>query len=194
MRKILASVILCLTLLSLSHNSQANPSPVSDVDTFKYFSITIDYTKSLREMIRRGHYKFVDKQINTKNFTLPPWSRGRRQMTLVLMEIGYPRSIALVDVEKELRALGFRPANLFELLAFGASHHEELCGFEHPVWAFGDFMFAKDLGGENNILVPVIHEDDPHCGLRLRAGRPWPAVSSGWRLLAVPLGQKEERR
>lgn len=88
------------------------------------FSLTIDYTKSLDEMVAAGNYDDVDSNINWKNFLV--W-RGEAQIETVLIHLG--RGTHSDEVLGELERRDLRPGTLVELLAFGEQYPDQQCNY-----------------------------------------------------------------
>ena len=137
------------------------------------FTVTVDYGKRLSAMIKAGKYDWVNSDITEKNFP-PTREEGVQPVTLEL--IHFDRAISSEDALAELDTMGFRPANLEELLAFGAKYSEEQR--KYPIVALGSVW--RRLGDR---YVPILWDDSNGRRLRLRwfAG----AWYSGYRFLAV---------
>lgn len=95
--------------------------------------IVIDYTKRISEMIVAGNYGWFDNQlINDINFPLPVGKIREETLIVKLFHFGCTVS------EAEVRALlgkNYRPAELPELLAFGAQYPD--AQIQHPIAAIG---------------------------------------------------------
>jgi len=123
----------------------------------KVFPVTVDYTKSLSDMIEAGNYNRVNENITADNF--PMEDKGEHEVKLE-----YYRFDATVTGEEALKLMdeaGFRPATLPELLAFGAAHPEEQRKF--PIVALGSSW--RSPGGY--LHVPYLCEDARERDLHL---------------------------
>ncbi len=81
--------------------------------------VTIDYSQSLNQMIKAGHYNFANFSINERNF---PYERSSGLAGFKIELIHFNRNIGSDEAIKELDKMGLRPATLAELLALGAQH------------------------------------------------------------------------
>jgi hypothetical protein len=96
------------------------------------FPITVDYAKSLAEMIAAGKYPYWNECITAENF--PIMGEGSVNTEIVLVHF-YRDNIEADDAVKELEQMGLRPATLPELLAFGAQYPD--AQRESPIIALG---------------------------------------------------------
>ena len=112
------------------------------------FKVEVDFNKTYSQMIAAGNYKEVDEELqkfdvmwrgeDLKNIgygdtTLPPNGKVEVKMELVHLK----GNEKFDDVLKELDRRGLRPANIPELLAFGAKYPEEQV--KYPIIALGPF-------------------------------------------------------
>lgn len=116
------------------------------------YSIVVDYSLSLAQMIEAGDYNWINDDITATNF--PIQGEGKQQLELVLFH--FDRYIQSDDAIKEIDKAGYRPATLPELLGLGAQHQGLQRQF--PVVALG--IKYKDYIG-------VGLECDPNRDLRL---------------------------
>jgi len=93
--------------------------------------ITVNYNLSLAEMISAGKYDWISDDINEDNFPV----RGTGIIESVVELIHFNRNISSDDAEKELKKMKLRPANVEEILAFGAEYPETQRKF--PIIALG---------------------------------------------------------
>ena len=98
------------------------------------FSILVDYTHSLAQMIAAGKYDWVNSDITDQHFPPPsiptglPPSTGSGQATKAELKVElvhFNRTISSNDAIAELKQKGLRPATIHELLAFGSTYPEE---------------------------------------------------------------------
>lgn len=108
------------------------------------FPVTVDYNRSLAEMIEIGNYEWKHVEIIEKNF--PVNEKGKNKVSLVL--IHFNKSIDSDDVFYELDEMDLRPATLPELLYFGAKYPEKQREF--PIAALGSHW---NISVENSYVV-----------------------------------------
>lgn len=102
------------------------------------YPITVDYSKSLDEMIEAGNYDWVNTEITDKHFPIK-----RRKKTIDIELVNYNTSMKSDDILKDLNKRGLRPATLPELLAFGTTHPDRQR--DVPIVALGSaWRFARD--------------------------------------------------
>lgn len=111
------------------------------------YHVTVDYAKSLPDMIKAGNYGYANEDITPKKF--PIQGEGKVDLEIVLVHFG--KDIESDDVLAELDKLGLRAAVLPELLAFGETHPE--VQREFPIIALGSF--ANESG---NRRVPYLDD------------------------------------
>lgn len=95
------------------------------------FLVLVDYCRSLEDMIAAGKYNDVNSDINAKHF--PVAKHGKENVAVELVH--FDRSIGSGDALLELDKMGFRPATLPELLAFGEKYPDVQLQF--PIVALG---------------------------------------------------------
>ncbi|MGD0977252.1 MAG: hypothetical protein ABR875_03095 [Minisyncoccia bacterium] len=96
------------------------------------FSILLDYSLPLSDMITAGKYDWVNSDITAKHFPLDK-SGGKVELDAQL--IHYGKSMSSEQVISDLDSKGLRPALLPELLAFGAKYPDKQRDF--PIIALG---------------------------------------------------------
>lgn len=84
------------------------------------YPIVVDYGKSVEEMVGLGRYDWSNSDIASKNF--PTKCTGKTGITVEL--IHFNQVISSDEAIKKLDKMGFRPAELHELLAFGEKYPE----------------------------------------------------------------------
>lgn len=138
------------------------------------YSLVVDYSKSLSEMIAAGKYDWVNDDITAKHFPV----MGNGQAEIVPQLVHFNRSISSDTAIAELNSRGLRPATLPELLAFGAKYPELQRQF--PIVALGSVWVR--LSGSR--CVACLHG----VGVERDLGPSW--CGDGWhdgcRFLAVP--------
>lgn len=120
------------------------------------FSIHIDYSQSLADMITAGKYDWKNDDITEKRFPLK--GEGSIEHTVHLLH--YDRVMRSDDVITQMDADGFVPALIEDLLAFGAQHPEEQR--KYPIIALGSsakvhgdrgFPFLDRRGSKRNLYL-----------------------------------------
>jgi len=87
------------------------------------FSLTVDYSQTLKHMINRGNYKRIDKYITSKNFPSPINFAGQIiEVSAKLFYFNFGGNLDRKDAIKKLHQEGYRPGILEELLSFGATY------------------------------------------------------------------------
>ena len=116
-------------------------------------TLTVDYSRTVEQMIAGGNYGWKNSDITEKNFPLPTKLLGKK-ITASTKLFHFERSISSEDAISEMNKAGFRPATLAELLALGEAHPE--LQKEFPIVALGSVW--RDERGDR--LVPVLYFDD----------------------------------
>jgi len=132
--------------------------------------LTVDYSRTLKEMINAGNYGWANDDITEKNFPLPTKLLGKK-ITASTKLFHFDRRISSEDAISEMNKAGYRPATLAELLALGEAHPE--LQKEFPIVALGSVWRGED-GGH---VVPVLGFGGHRRGLVLYwLGNVWPDV------------------
>jgi len=97
------------------------------------FAVTVNYDLSVENAVKAGKYDWSNSDITTKNF--PPKRKGKAGIELTLFH--FNRSMESDEVVREFDKQGLRPAELPELLSFGAKYPDIQRDF--PVVALGSF-------------------------------------------------------
>lgn len=103
-------------------------STISDLPTY---TIAVDYSRSLEEMIAAGQYDSVNGNITPDHF--PIRGQGKQEVDVTLFHFNRDMESALVIAEMD--KAGYRPALIGELLALGESHPD--LQREFPIIALG---------------------------------------------------------
>ncbi len=106
----IAALVLAFTLGACGDSS--GPTTIQSVG-----QITVDGTQNRSQAIFLGRYDWANSNINDANFPAHP--QGIRAEAMVL--VAFNRSISSENADAEIRARGFRAANLDECLAYGAA-------------------------------------------------------------------------
>lgn len=146
-----------------------NPDSVNGLG----FTVTVDYSKPLPEMIATGRYDWTNSDITSGHF--PAKGSGVAELKLELVHLG--KAASTDEVLRYLDEQGYRPATLPELLAFGAKFPEEQR--KYPVVALASVWRRSDGSRD----VPYLYRDDAGRNLSLHwSGDGW---DGGYRFLAV---------
>ncbi|MFH1145845.1 MAG: hypothetical protein V1707_02690 [bacterium] len=134
----------------------------------KGFSVVVDYSLSLQEMIDEGKFSSTNEDIVEANFPLR--EKGKQKITIELKNFGkfmHPDDV-LSDFDKK----GLRPASLPELCALGAKYpglkKKKLILALGSVWADPDSYcyypcIHKDAEGRWLCLIAWHDGLDGHC-------------------------------
>ena len=95
-------------------------------------------------MIASGKYDWRDFAITSNNF--PITKRGTDKVLVELIQ--FDRDMGSADVIRELDTMGLRPADLPELLAFGANYPEKQREF--PITLLGSVWHTAD--GDDRVV------------------------------------------
>ncbi len=109
-----------------------------------FFHIVVDYKQTTEEMVAAGKYKYVDPHITHENFPHGRGGTGLREITEVtLVHFGVPLSSE--DAARIIARMGYVPATIHQLLAFGTAYPEEQGNYS--VVALGSASVCETLGG-----------------------------------------------
>lgn len=87
------------------------------------FRVTVNYDQTVEEMVSAGNFDQVNSDINSEHFPVNHHGTSEVEMVLVLFNVN--DYISSDIVMHKLDKMGLRPANLLELLAFGAAYPNE---------------------------------------------------------------------
>lgn len=110
------------------------------------FTVVVDYTKSLADMIAAGRYDRQNDNITAKHFLVS----GSGQVTVGLELVHFGKDMSTEDVLVELDKRNLRPATLPELLAFGAKYPDEQR--KYPIIALGS-VWSDWSGGRSVVCL-----------------------------------------
>lgn len=82
------------------------------------FPISVDYERTVFEMVSAGRYDYVNPNVSDENF---PLQRGKQQESIIYL-FRVERVMSSEEIASTLDKEGLRPATLPELLSFGATY------------------------------------------------------------------------
>ena len=136
-----------------------NDKPAGNV-----YSLTVNYGLSVEDAVKLGRYDWANSDINSSNFQ----TKRSGTAEVVVELIHFNRYISTKDALSELDRMGYRTAELHELLAFGEKYPN--VQREFPVVALGSVW--QDRSGVRDI--PYLGRYGSERGLYLD----W--VGHGW--------------
>jgi len=127
----------------LSKNKELAQRVFYFVNARPVYSITVDYNRSLAEMIEAGNYDWFNDDINRENF--PVSGESKHQVPVTLFH--FDRYIKSDDAIAEMKKEGYRPAKIEELLALGSAQPD--LQREFPIIALGSAW--RNLDGPRDV-------------------------------------------
>lgn len=107
------------------------------------YSIVVDYSRSLEDMIKAGNYDAVDNDINEDHFPIKSGKSDKKMYSIALFN--FNQGIMSDDVLAEMMKKNYRPVLIEELLAFGENYPELLKQF--PIAGLGSIWYSfSNLG------------------------------------------------
>lgn len=88
------------------------------------FTVVVDYTHSLQEMIAAGRYSKIGAGITRTRFSLPQGGYPNSDNYKFFL-VHFPERISMNSLHDKFREGGFHPARIIDLLAFGAQYPEK---------------------------------------------------------------------
>lgn len=118
MKKVIFILVPILVLFFTScEGDSSNSSIVKDLE----FTVRIDYSKSIEQYLKEGHYDYASKEISSITFGNDTKDTViTRTATLIRAN----RNWKSEDVIAQLKLRGFRPGTATELYALGADYHQ----------------------------------------------------------------------
>ncbi len=107
------------------------------------YPISVNYDLSVEAAVKLGRYDWTNSDIADKNF--PTTRTGKAEVAVEL--IHFNRVISIKDALSELDKMGYRPAELHELLALGEKYPD--VQREFPIVALGSVW--QDLFGDRYV-------------------------------------------
>ncbi|MFZ2886733.1 MAG: hypothetical protein WA021_02835 [Minisyncoccia bacterium] len=136
-------------------------------------SLEIGAQVTIADVLGRGHYFWADLNINDETFK----SFARPKTAFVNVELAcFSRWVRTDRICKMLESIGYRNADLLELLEFGAEHPDEQRAFDIVALGTSERVPDSAKGAKNKLCVAKLTGDgsgrrDVH--LVQRDGRPW---------------------
>jgi hypothetical protein len=125
-RRIETDAELCKEVAALVVGKRVKPEPYMP----DMYSVVVDYSMTLEQMIAAGDYSWVDKDIDTAHF--PIEGAGKVEVKLQLIRRG---GATIKGIMAELAERNLRPATLPELLAFGSKYkYRDITENLRPPW------------------------------------------------------------
>jgi hypothetical protein len=118
------------------------------VDKKRKYLVTVDYSKTIEQLILEGHYNGRDPNFNSTNFQEEGLSK-----TITIFLAGFGSEITLENALRKMAAVGFRPATIKEFLTLAA---QELLVDQPDAEGFVALGSTRLYRPADWVLVPVI--------------------------------------
>ncbi len=102
------------------------------------YSITIDYSRPLSDMIKDGNYYYASDVFSSENFSID----GKGTADIKLRLIHHDQQLTAKQIEEHLVSLGLQSAKLEHLIAFGAKYPDKQREF--LVYALGSTWLTSE--------------------------------------------------
>jgi len=130
------------------------------------YPIIVNYERSVEDGVEAGHYDWVNSNITSEYF--PTERKGTAKVEVKL--IHFNRSISTDEALRELDRMGYRPAELHELLVFGEKYQK--IQREFPILALGSVFRNRcvvlGLSGDNSRRYLNLFVEEHDCGENCR--------------------------
>lgn len=159
----------------LSHKLQKGAITLNELALFTQrknpfasdFTVEVDYEESLRIMIGKGNYDWVNSDIAARDFPIESEAEGGSLVQRPVFLRDYNRPMQLADVLTVMEEAGEEPAPIEDLLAFGAKYPDEQ--LKYQIVALG-----SSTGEHDGRRVPYLSKNGTKRGLELyRTARGW---------------------
>lgn len=129
------------------------------------FEVTVDYSKSLEQMIEEARFDYLNSGITEEHF--PKNGTGITKISLRLFQFPTPKSTD--EIIEYIQVQGYKPAKIEELVRF-ATQHPDIQRSGYPVVGLGTIWKRA----EKEEVVPVLRggSDDRNMHL-LRTANTW---------------------
>lgn len=104
----------------------------------KIFEVTVDYSKSVKDMVTIGNYWRVEHQITDQNFPIVGSGKAKFNTEIVRFD----KRLSSEEILSRFKARNLSPAKIEILLAFAASYPEE--ERDYIIVALGSVWKRKD--------------------------------------------------
>ncbi len=160
------SVIWVVSLLFLLVFASQSTSAASSVYLESISKITVDYSRSISDLLKAGKYDAVDpllRSVNEGSFLSS--EKEKKEVEFGLFHFGkYMLSAKAVS---EMKKAGYHPATTQELLLWGENNSEKYS--KHPVFALGSIV---DIDGGRRAGV-LRKASGRHCADLVFFGSGW---------------------
>lgn len=148
---------------------------------YPFYPVTVDFSRSVKEMIADGEYDKVNRDITARHFHSEDKDKVKESIRLIRFEPGL-RSTEEVTSEFDRR--GLRPVVLKELLALGATYRD--IQLSYGIVALGSVWYDGLADGVPKVACLLSSDLHNYRELDLyEADGSW---TSEWRFAAVPKG------
>lgn len=110
----------------------------AELKTRTRFTVEVDYTKPIADMVTAGGYNYANPNITAENF--PVTGNGTVECEVILVH--FDRNIKSEAAITELEQMGLQPAKIEHLLALGAKHPD--LQREFPIICLGSSWVDSD--------------------------------------------------
>ncbi|MBI2042381.1 MAG: hypothetical protein HYT21_01330 [Candidatus Nealsonbacteria bacterium] len=122
-------------LRSILREALTPKSGSSNIDPINIYPIAVDYDRSIEDEVRVGRYDWFSQDITSEHF--PTAQSGKTEVQVELIPI--ERYTSFNEAIGGLNGMGYRPANLHELLAFGRRYR----GVQRDFQIFADSVWQS---------------------------------------------------
>jgi len=119
------------------------------------YHLSVDYGRNVEDGVKVGRYDWANADITSRNF--PTKRKGTVEVAVELVH--FNRYVSTDEALRELDKMGYRPAELHELLAFGEKYPEVQREFQ--IVALGSVWRYRD----GDRYVPYLYGDGSGRGL-----------------------------
>ncbi len=103
------------------------------------YPVIVDYGQSVEKALKSGNFKEVGEDINSQNFKSRRF--GRKMVEIEV--ISFDWYISSYDIQLEFNKVGYRPAELLELIAFASKYFNIHPYQGSPIVALGSSFSRK---------------------------------------------------
>ena len=117
------------------------------------YTLTVNYDTSIKDLIKKGKYNYVNSDITEVNF--PSEEKGESKIEVELL--GFSEPISSIDVLKEMKLKGLQALTLKELLHLGIKYPD----LQRWIVALGSRWHCPD----GDVRVPGLYGGSDRRGL-----------------------------